>query len=74
MDESLFRLVQEFSRDCVGTKPYDFDTLGLAYMKRAYELGKDARGIEPTETTEGIRMVTRVAARADRLPGNSQDC
>ena len=42
MDEKLFLLVQEFSGDCVRAKPYDLDMVGLDYMKRAYELGKDA--------------------------------
>lgn len=46
MDLNLFRLLEQFSRDCTATKPFDLDTLGLAYMRRAYELGKYAARAE----------------------------
>ena len=42
MDQKFFRLLERFSHDLAATKPPDLDTLGLAYMRLAYELGKDA--------------------------------
>ena len=42
LNVKLFRLLHQFSRDCAATKPFDLDTVGLSYMNRAYELGKDA--------------------------------
>jgi hypothetical protein len=47
VDEKLFRLMQEFSCHFAATRPPDLDTLVLAYMHRAYELGKDAGRAEP---------------------------
>ena len=41
MDQNLFRLLQQFSRQFVATKPPDLEALGLAYVNRAYELGRD---------------------------------
>ena len=42
MDVKFFRLLRQFSRDSVKSKPFDLDTVGLAYMRRAYKLGRDA--------------------------------
>ena len=42
MDRKLSRLLQRFSSDLAQTNPSDLDTLALAYMNLAYQLGRDA--------------------------------
>ena len=63
MDLNFFRLQRQFSRDSVKSKPRDLETVGLAYMRRAYKLGRDAGlarrdGLEPTQITSGNRTDT----------------
>lgn len=67
----LYRLLHQFSRDCAATKPFDLDTVGLSYMNRAYELGKDAGrhrvdGIDRILTIRLNRTIAGTAARAVR--------
>jgi hypothetical protein len=42
MDRNLSRLLRRFSSDLAQTNPSDLDTLALAYMNLAYQLGRDA--------------------------------
>ena len=43
------RLLQRFSLHSMKTGPRDQETLALTYMRRAYELGKEAACAEQTE-------------------------
>ena len=42
MDEEFFRLIEKFPHDFAVTRPPDQEALALAYLHRAYELGKEA--------------------------------
>jgi hypothetical protein len=57
MDLKLFRLLRQFSRDSVKSKPFDLETVGLAYMRRAYELGRDA-GLAEADRLDPTRIVS----------------
>ena len=42
MDLKFFQLLERFSHDSTQTTPRDQETLALTFMRRAYELGKEA--------------------------------
>jgi hypothetical protein len=66
MDPNLSRLLQRFSIDLATTSPSDLDTLALAYMNLAYQLGRDAGRAEALSDRPDANTNSRPRGKDDR--------